>query len=192
MPSLTKIDAGPGLKWRLILRNGVMVVIFGALLALPELRHRTLSSFARDAVWRTLTLTFGFGVLFGVMGEMDKRLRKRVHLPLKGRWEAVGIESDLRVDRDSPQVYRRALRICSRTRKWRITSSNETTGRIDVQIGRSWRSLGENLSIQIEQASRGTCQVVVRSTSKHSSMIADYGKNGLNVMDVVSALASPP
>jgi hypothetical protein len=63
----------------------------------------------------------------------------------------------------------------------KIKTFDASKGRIEGTTGLTWKTYGEIVAVQVTRISNDECAVQIRSDSKLSALVLDYGKNSSNI-----------
>lgn len=140
------------------------------------------------------TLSLLFGVVFGafmviVLGVMDYGYKRKL-LRRYGRVEhGVRQKREFLVDGEYEQICRRSEEILL-TLSVEAVSFDEANGLLSGRVRPTFRSFGEQVSVQLEPISEQQTKVVVESKPRVRMTAIDYGKNFENVEEFCSLLKS--
>jgi hypothetical protein len=172
---------------RYMITLGKTYVFFGCVLGISfgvvrGLKYDDFSHIVEDIFYKGFVPAVAFIFLIAIIDLFQKA---KCYLKYKVFASNLKQIREFLIDDNYKAVYNNMLEIIDNTDGMEIVRSDLNSGMIEAYVKRSWKSLGERLSIKIESISNIESRVWLSSEPKINIAFIDYCKNFENVEMVI-------
>ncbi len=94
---------------------------------------------------------------------------------------------NIKVAGDYSEVFDQCRQILEEN-QFKVKEVDESSGIIEAELGISWESWGEDITVEVESLGDGENLIKLTSTSKFPLTVFDWGKNNENVKNLLEDL----